>query len=758
MRGPKKKRVRQARWAAAAVLGALAASGSLPGCGGVERFGGLMLEMDGDPELNVDLVSVAVTTDTRVLEPVEYVLEDGDFPATLGVMTSGDDALVRLHIVAFSEGVPVDVRDLKVEHIPRDDVKLVRVYFSTACTLLVSVEEEEPATTCSAGKTCDPETASCVSGTLDARDLPTFEEDSSGSGGGPSGSGGGSGQGTVDLACAQREPGDTFCSAGQRYRCGDDLLLSQTTPDPCELGERCSESSGKAECTGGCAENNGGCAEGVACVNTAEGPKCSGCGEDELSPSGDGTDCVPRTNCEPGSFVSDPGSAAVDRACSPCEEGSFSTASNASECSAWQSCQGAFVEKDPGTLTEDRVCIDSGIRHLSSGGTDEVYTVARSPSGILCTAGHVDGTLPGGTRAGGEDAFVACFDPFGQLLWLDQFGSPSNETVTQVIFDGAENVIVGGVTEGELASESMGGEDAFVRKYSPSGKVLWSKQWGTRGDDGVYGVAVTTGSAIIAVGVRGGGYSGGRASDQVAVTALSESGVELWSEQFGPDGNSRALGVASDDIGGFFVVGSANGRIGNIGSYQGESTFVRRYQPSAGEAWEVAWTDQFGSGSSTIGRAVAYDSPRERLVIVGETNGALGEGLVPNSAGVDIFARSYLAHELEFTVRLGSAAADEGNAVGIDADHSIWVAADVRGDLGVGHSGGPDVLLAHLTEAGELDSLQTFGTGSSDLVNGLAIAPEGIWLAIDTKGNLEGVGGTNEATAAFLLLAPRTPN
>lgn len=760
----RKSWTRPARWAGFGLVGLLAFGGPLPACGAVEKYGGLVLEFDRDPALTVDSISVAVTTETRVLEPIEYSLKPKDFPATLGVTTSGDDALVRLHIVAFSAGVPVDVRDLKIEHIPRASVKLVHIHFSTACTLLVSVDEDDVATTCSAGKTCDPETASCVSGTLDARDLPSFSDGSDGTGGGPSGTGGGEGSGggsdgeKLDPACANKEQGDAFCSSGQRYRCGEDRLLSQTTPDPCAPGETCSAASGDALCMGGCAEDNGGCAPGIACVDTAEGPKCSGCDADELSPSGDGTDCIARTDCEAGTFVADPGSATMDRACSPCEEQTFSNSTNAVACEAWQSCPGAFVETSPGSTVMDRVCGDSGIRQVPSGGNDEVYSVARSASGLLCMAGHVDGALPGEQSVGGEDAFVACFDAFGGLIWLDQFGTAKADAVNQVIFDGAENVVVVGVTEGELASEAMGGKDSFVRKYSSAGRVLWTKQWGTRGDDGVYGVALTTDGALITVGASVGSFVGIGAGDQdVSITALSDSGSELWTNLFGSEGGDLGLAVAADDKGGFFVVGSARGRIVSMGNFPGETTFVRRYDPSGSGEWQAAWTDQFGSGANTVGRAIAYDAVRGRLAIGGNTNGMLGQALIRGSVGDDVFVRTYVGTVAEFTVRLGSAAADHGNAIGIDTDHSIWIAADVRGDVGAGYAGGADVLLAQLTEAGALGALQTFGTSANDLVNGLAIAPEGIWLAVDSNGDFEGTDGTSEATAALLYLAQREP-
>jgi len=314
------------------------AQSGLVSCTNVTRSGGLMLRIDRDPELEMDAVSVSVTTDTRVLETEQYPLRSSkDFPATLGIATSGKDATIRLRLIALSKGTPVDVRDYKVEHIESSRIKLLEVYFSAACRPLVSIEDDEVTSTCSSGKTCDPETASCVSGTRDAVELPDYDgKDGGGEDGGDdgpddthpgTGGGGGMVEDELDPACSGRAAGDAYCAEDERYRCGDDLLLAQTTLDPCENG-RCVEASGEAHCVSSCGFNNGGCADGIECIDTPEGARCAGCAEDEFSPSGDGTDCRPRVVCEPGTYVTDPGSASTDRKCAPCKKETFSSSVN----------------------------------------------------------------------------------------------------------------------------------------------------------------------------------------------------------------------------------------------------------------------------------------------------------------------------------------------------------------------------------------------------------------------------------------------
>lgn len=723
----------------------------LVACGNVSRTGGLMLRLDRDPYLEMDAVSVSVTTETRVLETEQYALRSQDFPATLGIATSGKTATIRLRLVALSKGTPVDVRDLKVENVESSRVRLLDVSFSAACRPLVSVEDDEVTSTCSAGKTCDPETASCVSGTRDAHDLPEY--DGSGGTGTNPGTGGGSGtEDELDPACSGRAVGDAYCADEERYRCGEELLLAQTSPDPCEEG-RCVESASEVRCVSACAFDNGGCAAGVECIDTAEGAKCAGCAEDEFSPSGDGTDCRAREICPAGTYVADAGSASTDRKCAPCKKDTFSSASNQTSCSPWTVCVENMVEAEAPSETTDRRCVDSGHRLLASGGKDTIHSVAHAATGLLCAAGSTDGVFGGQQAAGGTDAFLACFDAEGRLLWLDQFGTYGDDSVQKVIFDSRGDLVTVGAVAGELASELLGERDAFVRKYSAGGRVLWTKQFGGRAGDVASSVAITSDDAIVVVGTRGSATIGpGSTGDDVSLLVLDDGGSELWSATFGTPQEDKGYDVAADARGGFYVVGSTAGTFPGVPLRQGQSAFVRRYMRSD-VGFVPSFTEQFGAGSASAAWAVAYDRERDRLAVLGNTNGAFGKNLTPGG-GRDLFVRSYGQDKELFTVRLGSSASDDAKDIAFDDEGNMVLVADVRGDVGVGYPGGIDVLLARLSPEGELEGQAALGTGQDETVSSLVVLPEGVWLGLTTTGDFAGLSGSKMKPAAFLYLTP----
>ncbi|APR80130.1 Hypothetical protein A7982_05477 [Minicystis rosea] len=120
-------------------------------------------------------------------------------------------------------------------------------------------------------------------------------------------------------------------------------------------------------------------------------------------------------------------------------------------------------------------------------------------------AGTVDfgGTIF--TSAGGNDAFVAVYDSGGILIWCKKFGDTAEQFGYGVSFDSAGNVIVTGSFAGSAnftgqILTSTGGQDAFIAKFDPSGNGLWSKKYGDGSDQSAYAVGTDGSKNVYAAG------------------------------------------------------------------------------------------------------------------------------------------------------------------------------------------------------------------------------------------------------------------
>ena len=131
-------------------------------------------------------------------------------------------------------------------------------------------------------------------------------------------------------------------------------------------------------------------------------------------------------------------------------------------------------------------------RQLASAADEVLNGVAVDPSGNVYIAGYTDGALDGaGGNLGDDDAFLRKYDPSGNVLWTEQFGTDRADIVWAVRVDTDGAAYVAGPTEGSLAVAQVGGAyDAFLRKYDPNGVVQWTSQTGLSTADTVFSLAI----------------------------------------------------------------------------------------------------------------------------------------------------------------------------------------------------------------------------------------------------------------------------
>src|SRR3954454_19242215 len=68
------------------------------------------------------------------------------------------------------------------------------------------------------------------------------------------------------------------------------------------------------------------------------------------------------------------------------------------------------------------------------------------------------------------------------VSWTRQFGTSAEEIAGGIAQDATGFTVVG-TTGGPLVHAVRGANDGFIRRYSRSGKVLWTRQFGTDGQD-----------------------------------------------------------------------------------------------------------------------------------------------------------------------------------------------------------------------------------------------------------------------------------
>lgn len=318
----------------------------------------------------------------------------------------------------------------------------------------------------------------------------------------------------------------------------------------------------------------------------------------------------------------------------------------------------------------------------------------------------------------GDECTADCFT--GQALLFAQTHDQGNGTdcAEGVAVDGEGNVIAAG-----FVATGNAGENAWLRKYSPSGEEIWTQMQDgpAGGDDRARAVAANAAGEIVVAGFLTGTGAQGR---NIWVRGYDAGGNELWNEVVdGPNGgDDQAYGVAATEDG--WVV---SGEL--LVGMNDTDVWLRRYDAAGAEVWTQTFAGQGGGLDS--GRGVAVGAGGEIVVTGWESS---------EMEGRSAWTREYDANGgTVWTMRYngGSTAGNQGNGVAVGSDGSVVVAGQSREGSdptlfwNQGYDGGGNATWVDFV--GELTSQAAVGRGA-------AAGPDGQYVTVGES--------TDEGTAA----------
>jgi hypothetical protein len=261
-------------------------------------------------------------------------------------------------------------------------------------------------------------------------------------------------------------------------------------------------------------------------------------------------------------------------------------------------------------------------RQFGTSQTDIARAVAADDSGIY-VAGETSGSLYA-SIGGVRDAFLVKYSPAGTVSWTRQFGTAGSDVARGVAVDSTGVYVVGDTGGALVAGGHKGGQDAFIRKYDPAGAILWTDQVASdqNVNDAANAVAIC-GEAICVVGRAGGSLPEQTSAglNDVFVRFYTRTGTIAWTREFGTAADDQGLAVAAD--GEFlYVAGQTSGSL--QGSNKGQADgFVRRYDFFG----SPGWTSQFGTKQNDFILAAAVGD--DAVYVGGTTRGTNNPASIP---------------------------------------------------------------------------------------------------------------------------------
>jgi len=385
----------------------------------------------------------------------------------------------------------------------------------------------------------------------------------------------------------------------------------------------------------------------------------------------------------------------------------------------------------PFSVTVNGGVSDYWVTTLGGNGEDRGHGIAVGADGALYVTGYIDSD-----SAGGYEVLVAKYSATGALDWKKTLGGTSYD-YGQGITVGADGAVY---VTGQTYSSSAGGDDVLVAKYSATGALDWKKTLAGNGSDVGHGIAVGADGGVYVSGYT---RSAGAVVDEVLVAKYNADGALDWKKTLGENGDDYGQSIAIGADGAVYVTGYT----ASAGGAGGNDLLVAKYSATGA----LAWTKTLGGAGADIGYGIAVGA-----------DGAIYVTGYTASAGVgnaDFLVAKYSATgTLAWTKTLGETGSDVGQSIAVGADGAVYVSGRTNSAGAVGN----DFLVARYNADGSLAWTKTLGGTSADYGRGIAVGADGaIYVtgytnSVSVGGNdlllarLPGNGGADMTAGSFI--------
>ncbi len=298
-----------------------------------------------------------------------------------------------------------------------------------------------------------------------------------------------------------------------------------------------------------------------------------------------------------------------------------------------------------------------------------------------------------------------------------RFGTPLNDSMAGIAPDNLGNVYIAG------NSSDTGDNSGFLRKYSPTGTLLWEK---TKAAESIDGVTVDNkGNAYIA-----GSYATGTSLSTrhyVYLEKYDTDGNLLWMKFFkaAPASDPTRMivnGISTDPSGNGFVILLFERA---FWPYQTREVYIRKYTASGTPIWEKP----AGTSSPYTSRPVLATDNQGRIytAINSASNQRWNTKISQfNNKGDSVWSNFFHSTASVFETYV--------HCITVDPSGSVYVGGITKANLEGPNSGYYDAFIRKHDNTGAILWTKQFGTIANDYVNS---------LTTDSAGDLYAVGSTS---------------
>jgi hypothetical protein len=186
--------------------------------------------------------------------------------------------------------------------------------------------------------------------------------------------------------------------------------------------------------------------------------------------------------------------------------------------------------------------------------------------------------------AGERDVYILRLDASGDTIWTRVLGGPGIDRIFSTVptDDG------GSVFTGITSNESAGELDATLIRIDSVGTVVWARSYGGEGRDIGHGVTTAPDGGFLLVGYTN---SYGAGANDIYLVCTDGSGTVRWTQLIGDAGDDRAMMGTPMAGGGYAIAGYASGA----------DEYWSAKLTAVSETGEELWSESFGSPGTDRG-------------------------------------------------------------------------------------------------------------------------------------------------------------
>ncbi|MBX3043790.1 MAG: SBBP repeat-containing protein [Ignavibacteriae bacterium] len=284
---------------------------------------------------------------------------------------------------------------------------------------------------------------------------------------------------------------------------------------------------------------------------------------------------------------------------------------------------------------------------------NEIVTTA---NGNVAVIGNTQGTIVFTTdtlfHMDSTDLFLVKYDSNGNEIWCKGLPGLGNAGGRAISTDDFENTIIAGSFAGNIYidtvifnSTTVPNNDIYISKFSPTGTLIWAKQFGGTGDDYARGIDADANGNIYVSGVFSNSVNfdgitlAANGSSDIFLMKLDSNGNIIWIKQIGNLGAEEGCEIEALPSGDIFITGGFSQTIilgsNNYTALGMRDVFIAKIDSSG----NIIWAKTAGSAMDDVNYAIGLNMYNEDVCTVGTYSGSFTDGLnsITSLGGVDSY-------------------------------------------------------------------------------------------------------------------------